>query len=67
LKNLQREVLDIRPDTIKAVRESRGWSATELARRAGVAVPTIYRIERGDGVQTRTLDKVRAALAEVEK
>jgi len=41
------------------------WSKGELARRAGVSVPTLERAERGPGVRhigVRSLEKIRQAL-----
>ncbi|MCI3279158.1 helix-turn-helix domain-containing protein [Streptomyces cylindrosporus] len=35
-------------DRVRAEREARGWSQTQLARTAGVGLNTIRRLERGD-------------------
>lgn len=47
---------------VKAARKERGWSQTELGRRAGVSRPTVSRIEKGQDGHTTMLDKVAAAL-----
>ncbi len=46
---------------VKAARAGRGWSQAELATRAGCALPTVGRLERGLGVG-RTWPKIAAAL-----
>ena len=40
---------------IRIERESRGWSLTELAERAGVSRAMIHKIERGESSPTATL------------
>lgn len=40
---------------IRLERESRGWSLTDLAQRAGVSRAMIHKIERGDSSPTATL------------
>ena len=40
---------------IRLERESRGWSLSELADRAGVSRAMIHKIERGDSSPTATL------------
>lgn len=47
---------------VKAARKERGWSQTELGKRAGVSRPTVSRIEKGKDGHTTMLDKVAAAL-----
>lgn len=47
---------------VRAARKARGWSQTELGRRAGVSRPTVARIEKGQDGHTTMLDKVAAAL-----
>lgn len=42
---------------IKELRERRGWSQAELARRAGVAQPIVNRLERGK-TRTPSLDNL---------
>jgi transcriptional regulator with XRE-family HTH domain len=44
-------------------RKRRGFSASELARRAGVASSTIRRIEHGDPPHMETITKIAQALA----
>ncbi|PWL19735.1 transcriptional regulator [Falsochrobactrum shanghaiense] len=39
-----------------------GWGVRDLAREAGVSVDTISRLERGEELQPRTIDAIRAAL-----
>ncbi|MCJ2068523.1 helix-turn-helix domain-containing protein [Methylobacterium sp. J-030] len=50
---------------LRAARALLGWSQERLADASGVSIPTIKRLEPGEGlVQTRvdTLDKLRRAL-----
>lgn len=50
---------------LRAARALLGWSQERLAETSGVSIPTIKRLEPGEGlVQTRvdTLDKLRRAL-----
>ena len=50
---------------LRAARALLGWSQERLAEASGVSVPTIKRLEPGEGLlQTRvdTLDKLRRAL-----
>lgn len=47
---------------VRAARKQRGWSQTELGRRAGVSRPTVARIEKGQDGHTTVLDKVAVAL-----
>jgi transcriptional regulator with XRE-family HTH domain len=49
--------------TLAEIRKQRGFSANELARRAGVAASTIRRIENGDPPHMETIDKIARALA----
>lgn len=42
-------------DRIRIERESRGWSLSELAEKAGVSRTMIHKIERGDSSPTATL------------
>lgn len=50
--------------TIRALREARGWSNAELARRAKVEQPTMQRIEKTGSLNTtlRNAAKIAAAL-----
>lgn len=47
---------------VKAIRESRLLSKSELARKAGVSVLTIARIERGEECRMETMRKIILAL-----
>ena len=49
-------------EAVKAARKERGWSQTELGKRAGVSRPTVARIEKGQDGHTTMLDRVAAAL-----
>jgi transcriptional regulator with XRE-family HTH domain len=48
LSPLAVEALRLLGASIKVQRLRRGWSMSELARRAGVSHPTIIKVERGD-------------------
>lgn len=48
---------------IRALRQERGWSLAELARRAGTSAPTLHRYESGwDRFELATLRRLAAAL-----
>jgi len=48
---------------IRRLREERGWTLTELARRAGTSAPALHRYENGwDRFELRTLQRIAAAL-----
>lgn len=50
---------------IRAARAALGWSATQLALKANVAMKTIARFEKNDGVpasRVSTLESIRTAL-----
>ncbi|NKY84269.1 helix-turn-helix domain-containing protein [Nocardia veterana] len=48
---------------IRAAREARGWSQTELAARAGLRQHAVSRLEAGDVVPTlTTLERIAEAL-----
>jgi transcriptional regulator with XRE-family HTH domain len=48
---------------IRVLRERRGWTLAELARRAGTSGPTLHRYENGwDRFEVRTLRRIGAAL-----
>ena len=49
-------------NNVKAIRESRLMSKSELARKAGISVLTIGRIERGEECRMDTMRKVILAL-----
>jgi len=50
--------------TVAAWRIKLGWSATELARRAGLSARTIARVEQGVPVYAHTLGAIAKALSE---
>ena len=48
---------------IRQLRQARGWTLAELARRAGTSAPTLHRYENGwDRFELRTLQRIAAAL-----
>ena len=47
---------------VKIIRESRLMSKSELARKAGVSVLTVARIERGEECRMETMRKIILAL-----
>ncbi|MDD2583081.1 MAG: helix-turn-helix transcriptional regulator [Desulfuromonadaceae bacterium] len=47
---------------VKLIRESRLMSKSELARKAGVSVLTVNRIERGEKCRMETMRKIILAL-----
>jgi transcriptional regulator with XRE-family HTH domain len=47
---------------IRAARQARGWTQTELADRAGVSPRTIYAVERGRSCRQATKRRILAAL-----
>ena len=49
-------------NTVKAIREARLMSKSELARKAGVSPLTIDRIERGEQCRMDTMRKIILAL-----
>jgi transcriptional regulator with XRE-family HTH domain len=50
--------------TIEDYRVSLGWSAAELARRAGLATKTVSRIEKGEPAFSHTLGAIARALSD---
>lgn len=46
----------------RMARAAIGWGVRDLARRAGVAVETVVRLERGEGLKPITITKIQAAL-----
>jgi transcriptional regulator with XRE-family HTH domain len=62
----QADSLMILIEQLKAARSLLGWSQTELAKQAGLSLPTVKRVEResGDGpnVSDEARNKLRAAL-----
>ena len=53
-------------EQLRAARSLLGWSQTELAKRAGLSLPTVKRVEREDGsgpnVSEEARNKLRATL-----
>ncbi len=49
-------------NNVKVIRESRLLSKSELARKAGVSVLTVGRIERGEECRMETMRKIILAL-----
>ncbi|MDD2898467.1 MAG: helix-turn-helix transcriptional regulator [Desulfuromonadaceae bacterium] len=49
-------------NSVKTIRESRLLSKSELARKAGVSVITVGRIERGEECRMETMRKIILAL-----
>lgn len=47
---------------IRAARQARGWTQTELADRAGVSPRTIYAVERGRSCRQATKRRILSAL-----
>lgn len=48
---------------VRSLREKRGWSVAELARRCGMAAPNVHRLESGKHIPTtRTLVRVAQGL-----
>src|SRR5437870_13329252 len=48
---------------IRRLRQARGWTLAELARRAGTSAPTLHRYENGwDRFELGTLRRIAAAL-----
>jgi predicted transcriptional regulator len=50
-------------NNVKLIRESRLLSKSELARKAGVSVLTIARVERGEECRMETMRKIILALS----
>jgi transcriptional regulator with XRE-family HTH domain len=60
-----KSILKVSIRQVKAARELLGWSQDQLAEKAGVSVPTIKRLEAGDGMlggRAETVNKIRTAL-----
>lgn len=49
-------------NNVKLIRESRLMSKSELARKAGVSVLTVGRVERGEDCRMETMRKIILAL-----
>ena len=56
-------VVVIAPEQLKAACGRRGWSLTDLAKRAGISYPTLRSTLRGKCVRPRTAWKLARALA----
>jgi lambda repressor-like predicted transcriptional regulator len=56
-------VVVIVPEQLRAACARRGWSLTDLARRAGISYPTLRSTLRGKSVRPRTAWKLARALA----
>ena len=56
-------VVVIVPEQLKAACGRRGWSLTDLAKRAGISYPTLRSILRGKCVRPRTAWKLARAIA----
>ena len=50
----------IAPEQLRAARALLGWSQTQLAKNAGMSLPTVKRVETGNG--PRVSDKAHLAL-----
>jgi len=57
--------LDLFAFNVRAARVNEGLSQTELARRSGVTLASVYRVEKGVKTHRRTLEKIAAGLAVV--
>lgn len=49
-------------ECIRNTRIARGWSQHQLADAAGVSRPTVARVETGQSISTRTLERIVAVL-----
>jgi transcriptional regulator with XRE-family HTH domain len=56
----------VQPEQLKAECAVRGWSLTQLARRAGISYPTLRSALRGNPVRPRTAWKLTRALRDDE-
>jgi transcriptional regulator with XRE-family HTH domain len=62
---IEKSILKVSIRQIKAARALLGWSQDELAGAASVSIPTIKRLEAGEGQlggRSETGDKIREAL-----
>jgi lambda repressor-like predicted transcriptional regulator len=57
-------VVVIVPEQLKAACARRGWSLTDLAKRAGISYPTLGSTLRGKAIRPRTAWKLAKALGE---
>jgi transcriptional regulator with XRE-family HTH domain len=46
----------------RMARAAIGWGVRDLARRAGVAIETVVRLERGERLKPITITKIQAAI-----
>ncbi len=58
----QEESLMILIEQLRAARGLLGWSQTELAKRAGLSLPTVKRVEREDGDGPNVSEEARTKL-----
>lgn len=58
-------VIALRADRLRALREKRGWSQRELARQSGVALAAVSKYERGEVDPSSTALKQMAERLEV--
>lgn len=54
--------MEIDPNEVRRLRESRAWSQEHLAGVAGLSVRTVQRVERGDGASLETRMALASAL-----
>jgi len=59
---LECDIHGMTPEQLRMARAALNWSADDLAARAGVAVNTVRRIEKGHGALFETMEKLRRAL-----
>ena len=60
-------VVVISPDAVKMACASRGWSISQLARKAGISMPTMASALRGKPVRPSTAWKIARALEKGER
>jgi transcriptional regulator with XRE-family HTH domain len=61
----EKSILKVSIRQVKAARELLAWSQEQLAKKAGVSIPTIKRLEANDGLlggRTETVNKILTAL-----
>jgi len=60
-------VVVMSPEAVKVACIARGWSITQLARRAGISMPTMASALRGKAVRPSTAWKIARALEKGER